>query len=79
MGSRVKRRVRHNEPVTNNEDAEAPSISTGFVAGMLIGIAVGLVLGLTVFNNTAIGLVLGSGAGGVLGITFAAVRRGQSP
>lgn len=44
---------------------------------MLIGIAVGLVLGLAVFDNMAIGLVLGGGAGGVLGVTFPAARRSQ--
>jgi hypothetical protein len=44
---------------------------------MLIGIAVGLVLGLAVFDNMAIGLVLGSGAGGVLGVTLLAARRSQ--
>ncbi|WP_405639125.1 hypothetical protein [Streptomyces sp. NBC_00019] len=44
---------------------------------MLIGIGVGLVLGLVVFDNLAIGLVLGSGAGGVLGIAFPAARRSQ--
>jgi hypothetical protein len=44
---------------------------------MLIGITVGLVLGLAVFDNMAIGLVLGSGAGGALGVTFPAARRSQ--
>lgn len=75
--SRLRRHVRHNDRVTNNEDAGAPSISTGFVVGMMIGIAVGLVLGLAVFDNMAIGLVLGGGAGGVLGVTLPAARRSQ--
>lgn len=77
MGSHLRRLVRHNGRVTNNEDAGAPSISTGLAGGMLIGIGVGLVLGLVVFDNLAIGLVLGSGAGGVLGIAFPAARRSQ--
>ncbi|WP_404199315.1 hypothetical protein [Streptomyces tauricus] len=63
--------------MTNNEDAGVPSISTGLVAGMLIGITAGLVLGLAVFDNMAFGLVLGSGAGGVLGVAFPAARRSQ--
>jgi hypothetical protein len=63
--------------VTNNEEAGVPSISTGFVVGMLIGIPAGLMLGLAVFDNTAMGLVLGGGAGGVLGVTFRTSRRSQ--
>lgn len=45
---------------------------------MLIGISVGLVLGLTVFDNMTMGLVFGSGAGGVLGVSFRTSRH-QSP
>ncbi|MGW5210668.1 hypothetical protein ACWEQO_05470 [Streptomyces sp. NPDC004051] len=60
-----------------NEGAKVPSNSTGLVVGMPIGIAVGLVLGLAVFDNMAMGLVFGSGAGGVLGITLLSARRSQ--
>ncbi|MGW6270195.1 hypothetical protein [Streptomyces sp. NPDC055060] len=63
--------------MTNDENAAAPSISTGFFVGMLFGIGVGLVLGLVVFDSTAMGLVVGGGAGGVLGVTFPAARRSQ--
>jgi hypothetical protein len=69
--------VRHHDRVTNNEEAGVPSISTGLVVGMLIGIPVGLVLGLAVFDNMAMGLVLGGGAGGVLGVTLRAARGSQ--
>ncbi|MGW0609240.1 hypothetical protein [Streptomyces sp. NPDC002788] len=61
--------------MTNNEEAGLPSISTGLVVSMLIGIPV--VFGLAVFDNMAMGLVLGGGAGGVLGVTFRAARRSQ--
>ncbi|MGY4745900.1 hypothetical protein [Streptomyces sp. ATMOS53] len=44
---------------------------------MLIGIAIGLALGVSVFDNAAIGLTLGSGAGGVLGITFTLAQRSR--
>ncbi|QNP75176.1 hypothetical protein IAG44_41080 [Streptomyces roseirectus] len=63
--------------MTNYEETRVPSLSTGLVAGMLIGITAGLVLGPAVFGNLAIGLVLGSGAGGVLGIAFPAAWRSQ--
>ncbi len=44
---------------------------------MLVGVPIGVLLGLSVFDNVAIGLVLGSGVGGVLGITFAMARRSR--
>lgn len=44
---------------------------------MLIGIAVGLVLGPAVFDTMAMGLVLGAGAGGVLGVTLRAAWPSQ--
>ncbi|MEU4133002.1 hypothetical protein [Streptomyces wuyuanensis] len=64
--------------MTNNEVARVRSVSAGLVVGMLIGISVGLVLGLTVFDNMTMGLVFGSGAGGVLGVSFRTSRH-QSP
>ncbi|MCX2927057.1 hypothetical protein [Streptomyces sp. NEAU-W12] len=64
--------------MTNNEDVGTPSISTGFVKGMLIGVAIGLVLGPAVFDDMAIGLALGGGAGGVLGVTLTARRGARS-
>lgn len=69
--------ARHNERVTNNDEGGTPSTATGFVVGMLVGVPIGVVLGLSVFDNIGIGLVLGSGVGGVLGITFPAVRRSR--
>ncbi len=41
----------------------------------MIGIPIGIMLGLSVFDNMAIGLVLGSGVGGILGIIFPTARR----
>lgn len=73
--------LQHNECVANTEEVGSSSASTGLVVGMLIGIVIGLVLGVSVFDNMAIGLTLGSGAGGVLGITFTVAQRSrrQSP
>ncbi|WP_406729048.1 hypothetical protein WJ438_36955 [Streptomyces sp. GD-15H] len=36
---------------------------------LTIGVVIGLVLGMSAFGNLAIGLALGSGTGGVLGLT----------
>jgi hypothetical protein len=77
IGSRLRKFVRHNARVTNNEGSVAASVSTGLAIGMLIGIAVGLVLGVAVFDSVAVGLAVGGGAGGVLGATFPAARRSQ--
>ncbi|MFE7614018.1 hypothetical protein [Streptomyces sp. NPDC057496] len=67
--------------MADTEEVRAPSVSTGFIVGMLVGTSAGLVLGQSVLDNPALGLTLGSGAGGVLGITFAMARhsRRQSP
>ncbi|MFD7246458.1 hypothetical protein [Streptomyces massasporeus] len=59
--------------MTNNEEAGVPSIRAGLVVGMLIGIPVGFVLGQAAFDSMAMGLVLGGGAGGVLGVTLRGV------
>jgi hypothetical protein len=73
--------LQHNERVANTEEVGSSSVSTGLVVGMLIGIVIGLPLGGFVFDNMAIGLMLGSGAGGVLGVTFTVAQhsRRQSP
>lgn len=61
--------------VTNNDEDRVPFSTAGFVGGMLIGVPIGIVLGLSVFGNMAMGLVLGSGVGGVLGVMFPVARR----
>ncbi|MGR3932433.1 hypothetical protein [Streptomyces sp. BRA346] len=54
--------------MTNNDEGATPFPATGFFVGTMTGIPIGIGLGLSVFDNMAIGLVLGSGVGGILGI-----------
>ncbi|WP_436739556.1 hypothetical protein [Streptomyces sp. BBFR102] len=56
--------------MTDDADRPTPPVSRALSVGMLIGVPVGLLLGLAVFDDLAVGLVLGGGTGGVLGATL---------